>query len=166
MGGNREDHMKLLSVVVIIALCLVHGTRSLQCLKCSDADKDNRKDLQCSETCQTGGKYCFSNTHPDGKDPIPRRACEYDTEKIKDWEKMDIIEKYNGFEKRSKTVSKGGKTWKYLLCNYDNYNDDPKPNGRITTEKPTTEKPDSSSSLASLSLPLLMCTVLASILPL
>ena len=137
-------------------------------------------------------KYCFSNEHVGKNNHRNRRGCEFGDGEIKkivinlkikkiwtsetshadeniekDWEKMEIVEKYNGHQKRYMNKSEGGRTWKYFLCNYDDCNDD----HVTTTEKPktttkhTTKKPNSS-VMASMSLPLLMFTILASIIAL
>ena len=77
-----------------------------------------------------------------------------------DWNRSIIIEKYDDNERRYKNkTAANGETWQLFLCNYDNCNDHEFPDPATTT----TEKP-SSSSVASISLPLLMFAVLASIL--
>ena len=91
-------------------------------------------------------------------------ADKEDAEKA--WQEMTSIEKYNGQERRHKNMSEDGKDWIHGLCNYDNCNDQFYTTTTInpkSTTKPTTKKP-SSSSIASISLPLLMFTVLGSIL--
>ena len=77
---------------------------------------------------------------------------------------MEVIEKYNEQERRYKNVSKDGRSWMYFLCNYDDCNDQHNPTTTYSPHPKTTTKKPSSSSMASISLPLLMFTVLGSIL--
>ena len=77
------------------------------------------------------------------------------------WENMFIIEKYEEQEKRYKNITGAGETWQWYLCDYDNCNDHEYPDPATTT----TENP-SSSAIVTISLPLLMFAVLASILTL
>ena len=79
-----------------------------------------------------------------------------------EWDKMIVIEKFNGDERRTRNMTdRSGVTWQLNLCNYDNCND-----FEDDAVKPSPTKTPSSSSMTLPALPLLMFIVLASVLTL
>ena len=90
-----------------------------------------------------------------------------DSKAKEEWEKMEIIERYNDHQRRYKNMTKDGVNYRLFYCNYDNCNDNhvkTTTTDKPKTTKPTTKKPSSSSAIASISLPLLMLAILSSIL--